>query len=365
MKPLAFLFLLISSPALALDAMVIVLEAPYFSAPDLASSIVQYARKGDVIKIHPSVGNTTAFDHLAPPPRKLSRIRKALKKTPEWNQDPIFKGDIDDTFSLSDDWIAVLDRQGKRRFMRKDHLYVYFHDQREFVQAPYRPDETDYRLEEPLPDHYPLRAVTGYRGTFLFGVNQPYYESYPYLRSAKTKGYSSPIDFSVAVMKEAGEKKVDRFYFGGTANLRQYRNSYNFIGGGKSTEENYRFGVGPYVSFDAFKGHKNRVNLFTSVNVYLFNFLTISQKSADGSNDTRTYQSFTVSPRIGFQYHRKDVFPDLDFVVGTALEMEAPSTYYAKDGARVRGLWKHDGSDSFTTRFVWNVGAFVGLQSAY
>lgn len=365
MKALLAILLFVSTSAFALDAMVIVLEAPYFSEPNLDSNIVQYARKGDVIKIHPSVANTTAYDHLAPDPKKLSRIRKQLKKSPEWNQDPMFKGDIDDTFSVQDDWIAVLDRQGKRRYMKSDHLYVYYHDRREFVQAPYRRDETDYRLEEPLPEKYPLRSVTGYRGNFLIGLTQPYYNSYPYLSSAKTKGYSSPLDFSVALMKEAGEKRNDRFFFGGTFNLRHFQNKYTFRSGGRSEEENYRFGVGPYISYDAFKGEKNRINLFSAVNVYLFNFLTIKQQSAAGDNDIRTYQAFTVAPKIGFQYQRKDVFPDIDLVAGTALEMELPSRYSAKDGARVRDMWRHDGSDSFTTRFVWNIGAFVGIQSAY
>lgn len=365
MKFISLLVLLLSSSAYALDAMVIVLEAPYFSEPDLDSKIVQYARKGDVVKVHPSVGNTTAYDHLAPDPQKLTQVRRKLKKTPEWNADPVFKGDIDDTFSTQDDWIAVLDRQGKRRYMRSKHLYVYFNDQREFVQAPYRPDETDYRLEEPLPERYPLRSVTGYRGSFLLGLTQPYNHSYPYLNAAKTKGYSNPLDFSFTLLKEAGEKKVDRFYFGGTANLRHFRNTFTLFNGASSTEENYRFGIGPYIGYDAYKGEKNRVHIFSSVNAYLFNFFTISQRAASGTTDTRTYQGYTVAPRVGFQYHRKDIFPDLDLVVGTALEMELPTTYYAKDGARVRGLWRHDGSDSFTTGFVWNIGAFVGLQSAY
>ena len=139
--------------------------------------------------------------------KKLSNIRKKLRKTPEWNEDPLFKGDEDDSFSVQDDFIAVLDRQGKRAYVRKEHIYVYFNDTREFTQAPYREDETDYRLEEPLPRRYPLSNPAGFRGQFLVGIVQPYNDSYPYLRPAKTKGYASPIDISVSLMKEAGEKK--------------------------------------------------------------------------------------------------------------------------------------------------------------
>lgn len=365
MRIIFALLLLTTSNAFALEAMVIVLEAPYFREPNLDSKVVQYARKGDVINIHPSVANTEKYNHLAPEQKKLSNIRKKLRNSPQWNEDPMFKGDIDDTFSIEDDFIAVLDRQGKRAFVRKDHIYVYFNDTREYAQAPYRHDETDYRLEEPLPEKYPLASVSGYRGQFLVGFTQPYSESYPYLSPAKTKGYSSPIDLSLTLTREAGEKKTDRFYFGGTANIRHYKNTFTFFNNARSTEENYRFGIGPYISYDAFKGVKNRVNLFTSVNVYLFNFTTITQTDSTGQNDERVYQSFSVSPRIGVQYHRKDIFPDLDFVIGTGLEMETPSSFAAKDGAKLRGIWKNAGNDRYQTRFVWNIGGFIGVQSAY
>ena len=109
------------------------LEAPFFREPDLDSKVVQYKRKGDIITIHPSVGNTDKFNHLSPEQKKLNIVRRKLKKTPEWNEDPMFKGDIDDVFSLQDDFIAVLDRQGKRAYVMKEHIYVYFNDTREFV----------------------------------------------------------------------------------------------------------------------------------------------------------------------------------------------------------------------------------------
>lgn len=365
MKSLISLLLFTSTSAFALDAVVVVLEAPFFREPDLDSKVVQYKRKGDIITIHPSVANGEKFNHLAPEQKKLSTVRKKLKKTPEWNEDPMFKGDIDDTFSLQDDFIAVLDRQGKRAFIRKEHIYVYFNDTREFVQNPYPIDETDYRLEEPLPKNYPRKAVTGYRGQFLIGTTQPYTESYPYLSPAKTKGYSSPVDFSFTLLKEAGEKKNDRFYFGGTGNIRHYRNSFTFQNGAASSEENFRFGLGPVISYDAFKGVKNRVNIYTSINLYLLNFTTIDQTVANGDKDRRQYQAFTLSPRIGLQYHRKSILPEIDFVAGTGLEMETPSTYYVKSGAKIDGIWKNPGNDRFQTRFVWNVGAFIGLQSAY
>ncbi len=364
MKFILILILMISE-ALAIEAVVVVLEAPYFQSPDEDSYIVQYKRKGDIITIHPSVDNTDKFNHLAPEAKKLARVRNKLRKTPEWNEDPMFKGDEDDTFTLQDDFIAVLDRRGKRAFIKKEHIYVYFNDTREFVQTPYRTDETDYRLEEPLPKNYPLPNQRGFRGIFLFGILQPYSESYPYLKSAKTKSYQSPLDFSVTMMRENSNRKNDRFYIGGSFNFRHFKNQYSFIGGNTSSEENYRFGLGPFASYDAFKGVKDRVNVFAGVNVYLLNSLSITQRNSAGDADNRNYKAYTVSPRIGIQYHRKEIFPEIDFVLGTSFEVEAPSTYKAQDGAHIDGIWRRNGSDSFQTGFIYNVGGFIGLQSAY
>ncbi|MFL5783320.1 MAG: hypothetical protein ACJ76H_01840 [Bacteriovoracaceae bacterium] len=365
MKALALALLFLSTNVFALDAVVVVLEAPYFRTPSEDSPVVQYARKGDVIKIHPSVANTDKYNYLAPEQKKLSAVRKELKKRAEWNEDPMFKGDVDDFYTIQDNFIPVLDRQGKRAYVKKEHIYVYFNDTREFAQHPHPGDETDYRLEEPLPKNYPLPNRTGYRGQFLFGVLQPYYETYPYLSPVKSKGYSSPLDFTAALMKEADEEKQDRFYFGGMANIRHHRNAFSFTNGSKSTEENYKFGIGPYVSYDAFKGMKDRVNLSAAINTYLLNFTTISQTNLAGKSDNRTYQAFTVAPRIGLQYHRKGIFPEIDFVAGTGMEMELPSTYHAKNGAKVDGLWRNNGNDSFQTRTVWNISAYFGIQSAY
>ncbi len=365
MKFFVFMFLLISTRAFALDAVIVVLEAPYFREPNINSDVVQYARKGDIINVHPSVNNTDKYNHLAPEQRKLSIIRKKLKNSPGWNEDPMFKGDEDDTYTIDDDFIAVLDRQGKKAYVKKEHIYVYFNDTREFAQEPFRLDETDYRLEEPLPKRYPLPNKTGYRGMLVAGLTQPNTESYPYLKPIRTKGYASPVDISLIIMKEAGEKKVDRFYFGAIGNIRSFKNSFSFGDDSLSSEENFRFGVGPYISYDAYKGVQNRIAIYSAVNVYLWNKSQIVQTLSNGDQDSREYKAYTFSPKVGFQYHRKGIFPDLDFVLGTALEVEPPATYKAQNGAKQSGIWRSAGDDSFRTRFAFNLGAYLGIQSAY
>lgn len=364
MKKLSILLLLISSTNVwALEAVVTVLEAPLFKYKSLEAPVVQYKRKGDVIKVHPSLANKDKYDSLAPTPEKLKAIRERLGQSPEYNQDPLFRGEAANTYSLEDEFIPTLDRQGKEVFILASHIYVYLENQKELNQNLLSSDPTDYRLEEPLEKDYPFHTVTGYRGQILLGFTQPYTESYPYLSEARTKGYQNPIDFNFTYLRKHPSDQQDRFFYGGTLQVKIYQNRFSFSSG-SAEESGTRIGLGPYLSYDAYKGVKNRINLFGSLNFYLFNQISISQKSG-ALSDSRTYRTYSVSPRFGVQYHRKSVFEELDFVVGTSVEMDPPSTYKATGQTRVEGLWKDPGSDHFTTRAVFNLAGFIGFQKAY
>lgn len=364
MKKILFLAVLMTTQAFALDAVVTVLEAPIFREPNVDSKIVQYKRKGDIIKVHPSLDNEDRFDSLAPSPSKSARVRKELSETPEWQEDPLFRGKELKVAHADDEFIPILDRQGKLAYILSSQIFVYYNNRRELDKRISSDDPTDYRLQEPLLKKYPIITENGYRGQFLLGLTQPYYESYPYLQSVKTKGYQSPIDVNITLLKRYPKDVQDRFYWGGTLNVRAFQNSYMFMDNSSATENGLRFGIGPYLSYDAFKGEQNRVNLFTSLNVNVFNRLQISQQNAQGS-ESRTYRGYSVSPRVGFQYHRKNIVEELDFVLGTALEFEPPTSFQAQNAGSQTAMWRRIGGDSFTTRNSISLAVFLGIQSAY
>lgn len=184
-KILIILILSITN-AFALDAVVTVLETPLLKSPSYSAPVVQYLRKGDIIKVHPSLNNNTEFDHLAPSPEKFAKLKKELDESSEWNQDPLFKGEATHAH-IEDEFVPTLDRQGNTVYVIRDHLYVYFTSPKELHQPNFRNDPTDYRLEEPLPKRYPLDTEAGYRGIVTLGLTQPYYESYPYPSSVKAR----------------------------------------------------------------------------------------------------------------------------------------------------------------------------------
>ncbi len=355
--------LIFSVKAFALEAVVTVLETPLLKDKSYEAPVVQYLRKGDVIKIHPSLNNDTQFDHLAPSPQKLAELQKEAENSPEWLEDPLFRGKPTEVH-IQDEFIPTLDRQGHTVYVIRDHLYIYFNNEKEIGQSTLKKDPTDYRLEEPLPNKYPLYEKHGYRGQFLVGMTQPYYESYPYLSDVKTKGYMSPMDFNITLLRQTPDDNYDRYYFGFNLNFRTFSNSFTLTNGVMAKENGIKLGIGPYITYDAFKGTQNRINLYGGINVYPFNQLTISQEMGS-VKDERSYRSLTFFPRIGVQYHRKQVLESIDFVLGTSMEMEPATTFRSTSAANQQGWWVDRGSDKFKTRTTFTLAGYLGFQAAY
>lgn len=364
MKYFLFLIIILPLKSQALDAVVTVLEAPVFRGPDINSPVVQYYRKGDVFKIHPSVGNDKNIEKFAPSDQKRAEFKTRLKALPEYDKDPLFKGEEENTFYLDDEFIPTIDRSGKTAYVLSKHIFVYFNDARELGQKIIVKDPTDYRLEDPLPPKYPLRSITGYRGLMTVGFTQPYYESYPYKEKATTKGYRSPLDLNLTMMKLAPGNYQERLFIGGSLNFKSYENSFSFIDRRVATETGYKFGLGPTISYDAFKGEKNRINLSGSVIVNILDRLYIEQNS-NSRLDSRVYGTYSVAPRFNIQYHRKQILKDLDLVLGSLLEIGLPASYQAKNAGRETSWWRHLGNDKFTTRTTFSLGGHLGIQSAY
>ena len=363
MKFIILLFAILSSRVFALEAVVTVLETPLLSEPNLNAKAVQYLRKGQVIKVHPSVHNSTSYDHMAPDLEKLKRLKQERDESPDWNQDPLFKGEATQA-SLDDEFIPTLDRQGNKVYVIRHHLYFYFNDKKELDQTISSHDPTDYRLEEPLPKKYPLFTPTGYRGLVTLGFTQPYSESYPYLSNVKAKGYSSPIDFNFTYLRQAPDDKADRLYIGATLGMRKFSNSFYLFNNVEAQEEGFKMGVGPTASYDAYKGLKNRVNLYGTIQVLFFNQINISQ--TQGSlEEARNYRSLNLAPRLGLQYHRKSVLDEIDFVLGTSYEMEPATTYRSNSAANQGTWWRSRGSDKFRTRASFSLAGYIGFQTAY
>lgn len=363
MKILLVLLLIFSVNALALEAVVTVLETPIFKEKSCDSPVVQYLRKGQVIKVHPSLANSTKYDHLAPSPEKFKELKKKIEQLPEW-QDPLFKEGKEQSVYLEDEFIPTVDRLGNTAYVLSNHIYVYFDDPREFSQKVIRKDPTDYRLEEPLPHKYPLYTPSGHRGQVLLGFSRPYNESYNYPDQVKTKSYMTPVELYMSVLWQAPHDFSDRLYVGANWHFKTFENSYSFFDFRESTERYLQLGLGPLLSYDAYKGEKNRLNLSFSINIHPLNEVTIVQKDGE-EKDSRLYRGFNFSSRLGAQYHRKAITEDVDFVLGTSFHLESPTKFQAQNAGTQTSWWKKIGGETYQTRGFFTLTGYIGLQASY
>ncbi len=361
------LFILLSfvSSAYALEAVITVLEAPMLEEKSENSKVVQQLRKGDVIRIHPGYNPNLDYEHLAPTAEKQAELLKKWKESPEAKEDPIFQGtsyDIDP----EDRFVPTLDRRGKTAYVLREHIFIYYENEKELEQAPKYVDETDYRLDEPLPRKYPLYSPTGYRGQVTLGIAQTYLQNYSYIENIRSKGYQSPLDVSITLLKRAHDDKFDRLYLGVLFSLRSFKNDYILFNGRNTSESYFKLGLGPSITYDAYKEVKNRLSLNISMNVWAWDSVNIKQSDRQQSlSDERHYKSFTLAPRIGAQYHRKQILKDIDFVIGFFAEAEWQHTYRTSTKAQQNAWWNAPKTDKFTASTLFNLVGIIGFQSAY
>ncbi len=340
-----FFFILISANVYALDAVVTVLEAPLFKEPSRNSIVIQYVRKGDIIKVQDDLDDPR-YERHRPRPEKLAELKQQSSLS-----DPLFKGEVKNTFERKGEFIPTYDRLGTQVYVLRTHVYVYTNEKSELDQTISSADETDYRLYEPLQPNYPLKSMTGLRGQFTIGISQPYVESFPYKKDVNSKGYSSPVDMTLLLLKATGGDEQDRFFIGFNYNLRFFENQFAFADGSDSSEKGLRMGAGVTLSYDAYKGEKNRINLYGSANFNFYNQLRIEEHDTNGYHLT-TFRAYNLAPRLGSQYHRKNIFSNYDFVAGTALEFESPAKF-------------SNGSSTFTTRPLFTLVGYIGVQQAF
>lgn len=363
------LFILFSFLALntahALDAVITVLEAPMLKDKSTDAKVVQHLRKGDVIRIHPGYNPNLDYEHLAPSAKKQKELLEKWRNSPEAKEDPIFQGksyDIDP----DDRFVPTLDRSGNTVYVLREHIFIHYENEKELEQPVKLVDETDYRLLEPLPKKYPLYSPAGYRGQVTLGLAQTYIENYPYADNIRNKGYQSPLDFTVMLMRQAPDDKHDRLYIGGILTLRNFKNDYVLFNGRDTSETYLKAGLGPAISYDAFKGVKNRLNLNLAVNIWLLDSAQIKQTDRIANlSDRRHYKSYSFAPRAGVQYHRKQILQDVDFVLGFYAEGELGHTYRTSSKAKQNSWWTSEKSDKFSTPTMFNIVGIIGVQAAY
>ncbi|MAX67943.1 MAG: hypothetical protein QF441_16920 [Bacteriovoracaceae bacterium] len=358
---LTIISLIFCLPAYALTGTITVLEAPLFSKPDEKSKILQYYRKGDDLFIHSKASVKEIYDE------ELLRLTPGVSAT-EYN-DPFL--DQQETNQLQniehEKFYKTLTRRGKEAYILKEHVFLNYKDKRELTQKTIDFDHTDYRITEPLPSNYPLKAQSGYRGLYQFAIGRPNYSPYPYRDKIIDTDYNFIKEFQFVWSKEVPLERQKRFFFGFMTAFHFSSMKY-LLNTQKSIQKNLRLYLGPYASYDIYQTKKNALTLFSSVQAILFDQMKIRIDSTeDAAAESRTYNSpFGLTALFGFQYQFFKNIHIFDTVIGAQSRITLPKKYIVRDASNNPQFWQSSSdNDSYQQELSTEVSLFIALQHSY
>lgn len=340
---------------------VTVLEAPVFKETDINSKVIFYFRKGDKINIHPAELAQNRYRDLIDIPQ--SEVDKYKQTYIEEFPDKFF--DEEDEVYYPDEnsrFYKVLLKSGRTGWILKEHLFLITSDRRELSEKVIEEDNTDYRIEEPLPKGFPLVQETGYRGYFGFGLGVSRSPNYPFRENVDQSAYGFTKSFDFTFLRQVKYDIDKRFFFGGMFNINSYSNEYELKS--RSAVEDYTtLSIGPALLYDVWKTEDYILSALGSIQ---FNFLAnvrIKQRGSNGEgSDERDFSTYFFSPRFSLVLTKRNALRSLDFVMGTNVVMDLAHTYDSSSKAENESWWE---GDSFEKSTNIQTNYFIGIQTNY
>lgn len=327
-------------------AMVIVLEAPLFSAPDWRSPVLMNLRQGQQLK-------------LLPGQMPLSDYESGVGERHLWSA-----GGPQILDTTSDFWMT-LDRNGTTAYIPKKYVKIIFDDERELQTSvsPFLKDPTDYRLAEPLPPNYPFYDPDRRRAgvSFLLGPAQKI--NYNYSRSFQAEQVQPHRGVQVLYQRSISFDPTERFYFGGLFQFSADQTLISFDNDSRARESRGVLGLGPYLSFDMLRDDKNTFTIGGGIGVQ-WNRHLITASTRVGDLEERLFNGFSLRPKLQAFYQRREVFPNLNFTAGMEMESNLPYSLKANSAPQLADFWNRS-NDTLEVPFGVHFALMVGFITAY
>lgn len=352
---LAFLFIpLISFSVWAAEGVIVVNEAPMFRTPNQDTPVIQYAKRGERIYIHPVV--TTDRERYSYRPSKAAIERQ--KKS----DDPFLKVKPEvENYHDSYPYILTKDNQGRDAWILRDHVYVWYEDSREFSQVTPDPDPTDYRLLEPLPSSYPFNRSETLRANMRFSLGTPLTQNYPYNEKIQADAYGYQLEFNATMTRRVRRDKSNRLYAGGLVSFRTV-NSDLTLETRRSREQWNKLGLGGVLTYDSYRTESHRLTLSWAAIVNPFHQVSVSQTDTLGVTEIRNFMAWNFSSRLAAEWQWLKVTETLDLTLGLWSELESPLNFASQTATNRPEWWR---GNQFNSGLSFTMAGFLGLQSSY
>jgi len=329
-------------------------KLPCFACQYLNSPVIQYAKKGQRIYIHPVVVTDREAYDIRPTKKAIERQKKRedlfLKVKPEV-----------ENYHDAYPFILTKDNQGRDAWMIREHVYIWYEDAREFTQKIPNPDPTDYRLLEPLPTFYPFNRSETLRANMRFSLGTPLTQNYPYREKIQADSYGYQLEFNASMTRRVRKEPSNRLYAGGIFSLRTV-NSDLTLETRRSRERWNKMGLGGVLSYDPYRTDLHRITLSWAAIANPFHQVSISQTDATGVTEIRNFMAWNFSSRLGAEWQWLKITETLDFTLGAWSELESPLNFNSTTPSNRPEWWS---GNQFNAGFSFTLAAFIGLQSSY
>jgi hypothetical protein len=353
-------FLLFINAAFAADAVVRVLKAPLFESKNTKSKVVQWVDKGETVFIHPSAIRT---DNPYESFKDTEDLEEIVLEVNEKYPDQYLDKDMY-IHDQEDEFLLTMDSQGRKAYILKKHVFIYYKDPRESEQKKLAHDDTDYRLVEPLKKNYPYKSKTGFKGSFSFGIGTQSKTSYPYTERITSQNYQNKFEFNAIWSRKVSWDETDRFYFGAILTGTHHENKLR-LQTRKASERWVKAGIGPYFSYDAWKTRNNAITLFCNLLINLININYVSQEDFSGNFDKKIFRQYSITPRVGALLQKKNFIPEMDLFTGVTVQFEAPYEMGTKRRAEQASWWRKQTDETYSVNPSAEFSFIFGVQSAY
>lgn len=324
---LCLVILIFTTHVWAGQGMVIVLEAPLLEAPSLEARVMQTVRRGDIIYLEKS---------------QLEQDRDQLNGF--WE---------------------TLDRNANRVYIPKLYIKLITNDDREFETPVNRfgHDPTDYRLEEPLPDNYPLYLGEKRRTLVSFGMGSPSKATYHYPRGIEGEEFISRKSFQIGYQHNLHFDTTDRLYFGGLIHGTSEQVLISFTNDIRARESRGTLGAGPYFSYDFFRGHST---IFTVGVGFLFNYSRhlITFATRQGDFEERLFNGLSLSSRAHGTFQYRNILPNINLALGLEAELTTPQSLSPQTAPAFEDVW-NSSRDQVSIPLHVHYAFFFGVISTY
>lgn len=360
-----FLLYLISFSAMAqIKGVISVLEAPLFEKADQNSKVIQYLQKGELIYIHPKHTRSDKFKTLIDLTEKVEEKSK-IKYQKEFSDD-FFNEENKLQDQINENYFLTLDNQGNEAYVLKSHVFVYYKDLRELNQQQLKFDPTDYRLAEPLPKAYPLIFNNRTRGQINFGIKKSANQIYPFPETLKDQDIKFETEFNLVWLNHVNWNEDLRLFFGGILFFNSFDQNL-ILENSSVNDKSFKIGLGPYISYDLWRNHSYRFNIYNALTFNLLNERNISISSDINSDSLQSvYKANNIEYRIGANFQIQDVLSSADFSFGINSFLQIPYQYEQSSSSGTNNTFNNDyNKKSFEEPFQMVMSFSIGLQDDF